>query len=64
MTRRALIDENVTPVDLEKLLCDSYTICVTQTTMDYAITEVAAYLINNIRPTVRPMPRGEEQYFL
>ncbi|CAD0093095.1 unnamed protein product [Aureobasidium vineae] len=60
-TRRALIDEIMNPVDLEKLLRDSYANYVVQTAMDYADPETKARLIDNIRPilqSIRHTPYG------
>ncbi|KEQ77278.1 ARM repeat-containing protein [Aureobasidium namibiae CBS 147.97] len=61
VTRRALIDEIMNPVDLEKLLRDSYANYVVQTAMDYADPETKARLIDNIRPilqSIRHTPYG------
>ncbi|THV85389.1 ARM repeat-containing protein [Aureobasidium pullulans] len=60
-TRRALINEIMNPVDLEKLLRDSYANYVVQTAMDYADPETKARLIDNIRPilhSIRHTPYG------
>ncbi|KAI5238849.1 ARM repeat-containing protein [Aureobasidium subglaciale] len=61
ITRRALIDEIMNPVELERLLRDSYANYVVQTAMDYADPEVKARLIDNIRPilpSIRHTPYG------
>jgi len=51
MTRRALIDETMSPVDLENLLHDSYANRVVPNAMDHAITEAAAGFPGRSRPS-------------
>ena len=58
---RLLIEEMLNPIELEKILRDSYANYVVQTAMDYADAETKSRLIEAIRPilpSVRQTPHG------
>lgn len=60
-SKRALVDEIMNPMELEKLLRDSFANYVVQTAMDYADDETKNRLIDNIRPiipAIRHTPYG------
>ncbi|GAB7354817.1 hypothetical protein MBLNU459_g5204t2 [Dothideomycetes sp. NU459] len=60
-TKRVLIEELISPLELEKLLRDSFANYVVQTAMDYADPETKARLVDSIRPiipSIRHTPYG------
>lgn len=60
-TKRALIEEIMNPMELEKLLRDSFANYVVQTAFDYAAEEDKARLVESIRPiipAIRHTPYG------
>ncbi|OCK77345.1 ARM repeat-containing protein [Lepidopterella palustris CBS 459.81] len=60
-TRRVLIEELLEPIELEKLLRDSYANYVIQTALDYAPPDLCVRLIESIRPvlpSIRQTPYG------
>jgi len=60
-TRRAMISEMLDPVELDKMLRDSFANYVVQTAMDFADPEMKAALVDQIRPILpgfRHTPHG------